>query len=270
MGGLSLSHDRVIRFRRAQVGWESPAVVITCMDDTLLPTFCVLGLDVATRADPAAPPAARFIFSAMNDWERLFRSRRQLTMEEQLGLWGELWILSGMRDISAGVRAWQGPSGGAADFVFNEQALECKTTTQPLCHHVSQSQLERPYGDLPVFIVSLFVTNDHSGQSLPDLVHRITSASYDRASFETKLLAVGYSRLDAVLYRQRFTVADSPLIFPEGAVPRVRTYDPGIRAIRFTVQLDDRLALPADETARLLAGPTGIHAAVVPTSRFSA
>ena len=259
VGGLSLHYERAVRFDVSESEWTSAVAVITCAERALLPTFCVLALDVASRsASEGTPPSVRRVFEAVGEWERLLRARRLLSADEEIGLWGELWFLAQMADTDAAVAAWQGPTGAVADFVHDGRGLECKTTTQRLRHHVSQTQVERPLGDLDAYVASLWIGEDPAGLSLPELVRRIDTALTEGTVFEGKLLQAGFSRLDAAAYRRRFIQLEVPLVFRVGDVPRVRLWDPGVTGVRFTVQLDDELALAPGEAERLLRGPGGL------------
>jgi hypothetical protein len=160
-----------------------------------------------------------------------------------------------MQHADSAVEAWQGPARAPFDFLFGRTALECKTSTQRLRHHVSQNQLDHAAGDASVFVASLWVGPDPLGCSLPDLVRRMDLAITDGAGFEAKLLDGGYSRADAALYRQRLSVREDPLIFPEVAVPRVRNFDPGVSGIRFTVLLDELRAVERSAADIILRGP---------------
>ena len=256
VGGLSISFGDSLRFRMSGRTWDCSAAVLTCLDEALLPTFCALALDVAMRTSTGpTDPTPREVSDAIATWERLLRSRRRLTPEEEAGLWGELWLLSQMTNVDDAIAAWQGPSRAPIDFFFGQTALECKTSGKRLTHHISQSQFGRPAGDASVYFVSLWVGPDPLGTSLPELVTRINDRVSSPTEFEAKLLDIGYSRLDAALYRERFAVREPPVVFPEAAVPRVRSFDPGISAIRFTAVLDELAALEGAAAARLLRGP---------------
>lgn len=255
-GGLSLSFGESLRFQVAGDSWNSAAVVLTCRDDDLVTTFCALALDVVSRvAAVAERPTPRVVSEAIGTWERLLRSRRRLSSEEELGLWGELWLLSQMQHLDSAVEAWRGPAKAPFDFLFGRTALECKASTQRLRHHVSQSQLGRSAGDASVFVVSLWVGPDPMGCSLPELVSRLDHTITDSAAFEAKLIDAGYSRADTALYRQRVSVREEPFVFPEDAVPRVRDVDPGVSGIRFNVVLDELRALENSAAQHVLRGP---------------
>jgi hypothetical protein len=103
--------------------------------------------------------------------------------------------------------------------------------------------------------VSLWVGPDPMGCSLPELVSRLDRTITDSTTFETKLIDAGFSRADAALYRQRVSVREEPLVFPEDAVPRVREVDPGVTGIRFNVALDELRALENSAAQRVLRGP---------------
>lgn len=255
-GVLSLSFGESLRFEINTDSWDSGAVVLACLDDDLVTTFCALALDVITRVAAAGErPTPKAVSEAVSTWERLLRSRRRLSPEEELGLWGELWLLSRMQHTDSAVDAWQGPTKAPFDFLFGRTALECKTSDQRLRHHFSQNQLGRSAGDATVSVVSLWVGPDPMGCSLPELIGQLDRAVTYRPEFEAKLLASGYSRVDAAHYRQRFAVREDPLVFPENAVPRVREFDHGVTGIRFSVVLDELRVHERSTAELILKGP---------------
>lgn len=254
-GSLALRYHPSVLFELDAERWEAPCASVECSDDALLPTFCVLALDLAERLTAGGTrPSGADVGQALAEWERLLRRARRLTENEELGLWGELYMLSTMGDLDAAVAAWAGPFGMPVDFFRNGVGVECKTTTQRLCHHVSRSQTAEAGRDAPVYLVSLWVASDPGrGKSVAELAASIGNRVTDPVAFERALLAAGHSPSEEASTYGRFALLERPLWFAEGAVPQVRHVDPGIRSIRYVVELDEVQAMEDREVSEALA-----------------
>lgn len=234
--------------------FASAAAIIECADAALGDTFHVLAEDIAKRmrAD-SMPPTPLRVSQALAQWEQLLRGRRELSRDQEIGLWGELWMLQQLHPTDTGVSTWRGPDAEFVDFVGGGIGIECKTSRRRLEHFVSQQQVTRPLGDLAVYLLSLWVDHDPvEGKTLGDMVAKCDAQLSDRREFEEKLLISGYSRADAVRYRQKLRLLEPPLVFPAASIPRVREADPGISQIRFLVSLDERKAVSYHDALSLL------------------
>ena len=235
--------------------FSSAAAIVRCENPSLSRTFAVLAQDVATSLRAAEErPTPHEVSRALARWEQLLRGRRQLSRDEEVGLWGELWTLLELHDMSRGLAAWRGPDAEYVDFAGGGVGIECKAGMRRLEHWISQEQVTRPLGDLEVYVLSLWVGVDAvGGSSLPELVARAAAAADDEAVLEEKLLGAAYSHADAHRYKLKLRVLEPPLLFPTNRLPRVRTADPGVSHIRFLASLDEDSALPADTLVATLA-----------------
>lgn len=235
--------------------FSSAAAIVRCENVSLSRTFGVLAHDVATslRADRERP-TPHDVSRALARWEQLLRGRRQLSRDEEIGLWGELWTLLELHDMSRGLAAWRGPDAEYVDFAGGGIGIECKAGTRRLEHWVSQEQVTRPLGDLAVYLLSLWVGVDAvGGSSLPEMVSRAFDMADDDAALEEKLLAAGYSHADAHRYKLKLRVLEAPMLFPMDRLPRVRTADPGVSHVRFLASLEADAALPPETVVATLA-----------------
>jgi hypothetical protein len=219
------------------------------VNEELGETFTVLASDIAAAVAPAGTkPTPQEVSRALARWEELLRSKRTLTREDEIGLWGELWMLLQLTDPARAVAVWRGPDAEYVDFVGGGVGIECKASFRRLQHFVSQEQVTRPLGDLKVYIQSIWVDQDAiKGRTINDLIVELDSRLGDRREFEEKLLGTGYSRADAHRYRLKLRVLEPPLLFPVESVPRVREFDPGVSHIRFLALLAEDAALPNAE-----------------------
>lgn len=255
-GSLALRFDHV-KFDVGGTVWDAHAAILECSTDELLPTFVALTVDAAARLNEGIPTTRRVI-EVLAQWEALFRAAHALTRAEEIGLWGELSVILRASDTDHAVRAWCGPLGSNIDFEGRSCGLECKAGFERHAHHFSLSQVGRPRGDHPAYVVSMWVGHDQgAGSSVPELVDRIAERLEDPGEFEQKLLAAGYSRADARLYVRRFVCLEAPKVFPASCIPTVRMLDPGVRDVRFTAELDVERAL-APETAQALLENLGL------------
>lgn len=251
-GSVSLFFRPLVTFRVSDQDEESAAAVLRCERSDLEQTFKVLTKDVVGQYKASDSDPRRMV-QALLAWEELLRYRRQLTRDQEIGLWGELWTLLSFPDIDRALSAWGGPDAEKIDFFSNGIGLECKTSKAPLQHHFSQEQLTRPLGDADVYVISLWVAHDPvEGRSIESLVREIDSRVADSVLFETKLLETGFSREDAALYELRLRVLEQPKLFAISDVPRVLEASPGVTRIHFVSTLDADLALPADSAMKLL------------------
>jgi hypothetical protein len=254
-GNVSLAFRSDVRFELRKKHFNAPAAILTCLSQKLSPTFATLALDIAKKAsaDTNRPSAAR-ISRFFANWEELLRRRKQLSPEEELGLWGELWLTLQSPNLDKTIAAWRGLSHELIDFVGGGIGIDCKTTLRRLEHYFSQNQLVRPLGDFPVYFVSIWVDRDViNGQDVNEMVDRVLAACGEPNAVEERLLEAGYSREDALLYTQKLRVLEAPIWFQESAIPRVRKVDPGVSAIRFVASLDETKALESAKGIAVLA-----------------
>jgi hypothetical protein len=235
--------------------FSSAAAIVRCENPSLARTFGVLAQDIATTLKAAEErPVPHAVSRALSRWEELLRSRKQLSRDQEIGLWGELWTLLELHDSSRGVAAWRGPDADYVDFVGGGVGIECKAGMRRLEHWISQEQVTRPLGDHEVFVLSLWVGIDAvGGSSLPDLVARALDMADDKIALEEKLLSTGYSHADEHRYKVKLRLLEPPLLFPVTSLPRVRATDSGVSRIRFLATLDEEASLPREKLVAILA-----------------
>jgi hypothetical protein len=248
--GVTLRSAPTTEFRAPTGAWTEAAAILECRDDRLMKSFAAMVSAVVARLATDKAPTWQAIVTLYAEWERLFGRRELLGSDSELGLWGELWVVStSTRDLSDG---WLGPDGESIDVVVDATGFEVKTGRRPDTHIISQSQIDAPLGAAPVFLVSIHVVPDPlRGCTLPELVRRAASKTANLAAFEEKLAGVGYSRDDDEVYVRRFAVAEQPRFYAAASVPRVLSADPGVSNLRYRVDLDPTAAATGEELDRL-------------------
>jgi hypothetical protein len=252
-GGFSLSPVGRVVFEYEDRHWEQAAATLECTESHLVDTFLILVLDIVRRLGTASAPIDwQTVVAWVDEWQTLLARRPALTAEQQLGLWGELWVISNALRVDGLLAAWRGPESEATDFFLDGVALEVKTSRQAHVHHASQRQIESPAGRYPAYLLSVWLGIDPvRGVSLAELVDSVLARTAEAAAVLKKMASLGYVPIDRDQYSTRFVPLDRPRWFRAEDVPRVRVVDSGVSQIRYVVSLDVDRAL-TDEQARVL------------------
>jgi Putative PD-(D/E)XK family member, (DUF4420) len=246
-GGFSLTPAERVAFEFAGRRWEQAAATLACTDPELVEAFLVLVVDITTRLGSiTGGPTWPDLIAWVEEWQFLLGRRAALTEERQLGLWGELWIISHALNPDSLVAGWRGPEQEAVDFFFDGIGLEVKVSRRAHQHYVSQRQIDLPLGTYEAYLLSVWVgVEPVRGLSLCELVDALLSRVSDAPALLKRIVLVGYSPLDRDQYTTRFIPLEAPRWFRAEDVPRVRVVDPGISQLRYLVSLEiDKAAAP--------------------------
>ena len=152
----------------------------------------------------------RLVQNVLAKWRHFWAGVNQatLSMEQHLGLFGELWFLTRWLSPTVGaskaVQMWRGPIGARNDFETKALGIEVKTTSRVDAAHVIhglEQLLEPPSGSL--FLFSLAVRDEASGsENLPRLVDEARSLLVDDFT--------GLSQLDSALYSTGYDDRHAP------------------------------------------------------------
>ena len=175
--------------------------------------------------------AVRMILTQLQRWQRLLQNRRskELSLNEQVGLFGELLILKDFYldnlDAEPAVLCWTGPLGDEQDFSYNLSLVEVKTTRASRDRRIkisSVDQLDSVSGKITLAFQTLAHTEkeEHEALSLNKLVTNLKEIIQPSGTeavelFEMRLLMMGYETLPSYdkyfftpVSRQFFTVED--------------------------------------------------------------
>jgi hypothetical protein len=239
-GGFTLTSAPRVVFDHESRRWEQPAAILECTDERLGDAFLVLVMDIAQRLpENSSRINWQTVLACVEEWQALLSRRSILSPEEQLGLWGELWVICQAAHADSIAAAWRGPSGEPIDFFHDGIALEVKVSRRAHVHHVSQSQLEAPRGEHESYLLSLWVgTEPVRGVSLGELAEQLLIRVSDPAAFLKQLARAGYSPQDHREYTEGYVPLEPASWFRTCDVPRVRAFDEGITKLRYVVTLD--------------------------------
>jgi hypothetical protein len=182
----------------------------------------------------ASETAISAFSSAVRRWQDFVSPKNVLTEDQQLGLAGELLMLTAlMREYGApSVNAWIASDQDASlrhDFRIEEIDIEVKATKSSVRRHFIHGleQLVPAHGhDLYILSLRLEDAGMNAGASLVTLVEGIRTElgtkSRHRHVFEAKLASREYDDNDAGLYLRRLVLADAPrLIMVDDDMPRI-------------------------------------------------
>jgi Putative PD-(D/E)XK family member, (DUF4420) len=252
-GGFTLAAAPHVIFDHSGHRWEQPAAILDCTDERLADTFLVLVTDLARRMTSNNEEITwSKIVTWVEEWQMLLGRRARLSAEEQLGLWGELWVLSKAVEVDRLFLAWRGPEREPVDFFYDGAGLEIKVSRRAHVHHISQTQIDAPRGEHDAYLLSMWVGAESArGVSLAELVERLLNKLSDPVAFLRQLANVGYSPQDQQEYATRYVPLEAPLWFRAADVPRVRAFDDGISQLRYVVTLDVDTCLDRTQAAEL-------------------
>lgn len=169
---------------------------------------------------------------------------------EQIGLFGELWVLSNVMFPTLGPRAchlWSGPESERHDFVGQEVHIEVKTTTrsEPK-HEISRlDQLKPPINKRLLFVSVMLEKSLGGDETLADRVDEIRgklgSDGHALDVFDSRLAQLGWHeglrQTGALL---RFTFRDVHVFEVTGTFPRLPDdYVPplGVTGIKYNINV---------------------------------
>ena len=222
---------------------------------------------IREHSNSSAEKMFRVFVGRIRAWQEFMRkSKVAMSAEEELGLVGELSVLSkliglGLPSVVA-LRAWEGPLGGLQDFVLGPGAIEVKSSLSTAgfpARVASLDQLDDAVRQ-PLFVAAVRLRNDPAGATLPHHIQHVRSlVSHDPESTSLlleRLWFAGYNEEHASLYERGLSLLDVALIEVDATFPRLTpgTVPPGVRQAVYDIELDQiqapRLAL-ADALKRL-------------------
>jgi len=175
---------------------------------------------LATIADElqiAKAPLAAAVASGVARHKNVLAARVGLTMEKEVGLYGELLFLEYLiHAIGPGpaVASWQGPLSEEHDYAFASFHLEVKSTSAERRRHMIHglSQLV-PLRGVPLSLLSIQLTRSPSegGRTLPGLVTQVRRiAGGHVVPIDQRLEALGWRADDGDLYPTFWTLRTQP------------------------------------------------------------
>ena len=231
---------------------EIDAGVVEFRDDDDALTDHFLGVSGALIELLGPTPAPGDVGKSMNRLLRLFAAPDRARGTE-LGVWGELLLLSSSLDPVALVDAWHSSIDDKFDFSTPGARLEVKTTTRDgRIHHFGLGQL-LPIDGLAMHVASIVTGETDTGLSVSDLVDLLRARLVTAPDRQMKVLEMVAATLGndwPHTSGRRFddqVARSSVRVLKASDVPRVEAGPPEILDVSLTVDVSEVTALGANE-----------------------
>lgn len=192
-------------------------------------------------------------------------TRATLSLSEQIGLIGELWVLRNVLIPTLGTRAslcWSGPYAERHDFVGEMVHVEVKTTTRSDDRHEisRQDQLKAPEGK-KLLLASIQLEKTEGGETtvatlIDEVMTDLGTDGLSISAFQSCLSRMQWhDELRQSGELKSFSLRNVQFFEVEGTFPRLPDdYVPprGIVAIRYTIDLSSRSVLDQGVVNRIV------------------
>lgn len=217
---LPVSSLVAIDIRRLEDGGTTILEVSSTRSE-LFRDFYAFVCGVADRIQLDGVPAGAAIEAELSSWKRLLERASGLTPEEEIGLFGELWMLNRLASSKGwekALPAWKGYEREEHDFGLESADIEVKTTSLEKRVHVigGLDQLRAsPDRDLYLLSIQLTRSGDRHGRTLGEVVDSMLTQIRLAApalvtEFEEALQKVRYREEDRHLYTARRHLRSQP------------------------------------------------------------
>jgi hypothetical protein len=179
--------------------------------------------DLQTEKQPLSASVA----TAVLRHRSMLITRGTLTLEQEIGLFGELLFLEFLIDAigaEPAVLAWHGAVSEEHDFIFDAIHIEVKTTVGEQRKHIISGLAQLvPVPNVPLSLLSIQLTRSTASgaRSLPELVAQVRQmAAGHSVRVDAMLTLAGWTAEDADLYDIRWTLRAVPCAYRvKGAFP---------------------------------------------------
>ncbi len=222
-------------------------------DTASLDMFTLMAADLLSSVSAAKGEEQRAYYqflSRIRSWQQFMERQRdrRLSDEEELGLFGELFMVNRLLDCgvppSAVMECWKGPANGLRDFIGFAHDIEVKATISLNGFPAWISSLEQldDVAGRSVFLAALRFSLQDAALTLPAMVEVIRQKAGDqgRIGLERNLLLAGYDDAHATEYVRGFEPMDERGFRMEQTFPRLtRSTAPlAVRAAKYELDLD--------------------------------
>jgi len=232
------------------------------------PMFTIIAREIAEAIVIEHRDPRRAVVSIIRRWKAFWRERKgDLDRQEQLGLFGELWVLGRLlipRCGTAIVRLWRGPDGQRHDFQGERLHIEVKATErrEPIYSITGLDQLEQPQEGSLAFVAIQVREESTSSDGLVPMYREcerlLEGEIADLDLFRQRVADAGYDpAYEEEWDRMRLRVesADVYLVdddFPHLTRENLFEVSAGILRIRYDIDLSTALPLEHTEVTELV------------------
>jgi ribosomal protein S9 len=229
-GPVSLPGTELASVHVAQVAIGGDRYLqIETAESYLHQSFFHLLLEIADAIQLQHLPPVVALETSLAAWKQLLRDNGQLSPEAQVGLFGELWVLSRLlrHHGARAIDAWTGPWRAPHDFRLTAADLEVKATNAQRRRHAIHGLLQlETASDRPLFVVSMSVEHGGlGGQALADMVAAARALlGADAAAvqrLQEGLNRSGYFESTTPMYTERLSIRGHAWLVPvDDSLPR--------------------------------------------------
>jgi hypothetical protein len=238
-----------------------------CSDKRLSLVFERLVSDVVARIDGGEAPHAA-LPKSLEEWRDLFRAAPPgLSMEQAVGLIGELHVLERLADsVGTGdaLDAWWGPDGHPHDFYSSAtRAIEVKTTRSLEGNRIHISNIAQldPSDLSDLHLAAVRLKADRQAMTLDERVNALLEKGFPAAVLLSKVEAAGHLHESPIQFNTQFAVVSEKWWFVGEDFPGLRAArlaplaQKGVSGIKYELSLDSvGPALAAEAVDELLHG----------------
>lgn len=216
---------QVVAFRLQDVADDRKILTMACVAPDLNRSFYMFLVDVLTKMRDSHLDPVPAIESAWRTWGQLLEQQSVLSIQRQVGLIGELWLLRRFGQRLGWAKAfemWHDEANSEHDFCLQSADIEVKSTTlEARIHTISSLHQLVPSPDRALMILSLQYTPASGlakgAESLKASVARIRRELKDdnlELKFLNRLKLVGWNENHAAYYGKAFMFRNVPTLVP--------------------------------------------------------
>jgi hypothetical protein len=184
-------------------------------NDNILPKY-FLNLCVELTKKLGEEPDIKDVYNFIENTKRLFEQLTNKKNTEEIGLWGELFLISQSKEINYIIESWHVNKSDRFDFNDGFNKIEAKTTKKSeRIHHFSLNQLDKLQAS-KTLICSIMTSESGKGTTVFELYESILDKIIDQTvkeKFRKKMFEICGSEL--ISFDTKFDVgmAESSLKF---------------------------------------------------------
>lgn len=171
------------------------------------------------------------------DLEEIFEAQKQITKNDQIGIFGELSIIELVKNYKNALKYWRLKSPEKFDFYGNSTALEVKTTmTNERIHNFRYNQVN--HNSIKIFIASILTKESLTGITIKDLGIEILK-KIDDVKLKHKILMnlEKFNNCDDLIQFDLDYTLKNTLFFDADVIPKITENPIGISKISFQSDL---------------------------------
>jgi hypothetical protein len=196
--------------------WHEMSVQLDDNAGDVYPVLCA----VLDRVQLSGETFEHAVYQVLHSLTEILATRGGLSLEQQVGLFGELLTLLAVVDElgpETAISTWRGPASEEHDFGLPNCDLEIKTTlAEKRAHWISHLTQLVPTGGRPLYLASIQLTTAAvgAGWSLPSLVRQARNvAGIPVEALNTFLGKARFRDVDSDLYSTHWALRSSPAFF---------------------------------------------------------